>query len=62
MIPSSRQVLLNAFYVIGQGKTFQFRTDDPERLQRNLHKTLKRYKWKGYRVSKDKDFVYISRK
>lgn len=62
MTLSSRQILLNAFYVIAQGKVYQHRSDNPAALQNALHKTLKRYKWKGYRVSKDSEFVYITRK
>ena len=52
-----------AFYAIAQnGKPYTIATDNPKALQNAIHKTLKRYDWKGYRISTNDDSVTVSRK
>jgi hypothetical protein len=59
---TSKDIVLNAIYVIGQGKIYRLKVDDPQKTQRNIHKTLRRYKWHQYRVSIDGEYIVITRK
>lgn len=55
-------IMALAAYVIGQGKPFEKRVDDPQRTAHNIRQMMRRKKWKGYSIKIKDDAIVITRK
>ena len=59
---TTNDIILNARLILVTEPYYRVKVDDPKRVQRNLHKALKRRGMNKLRVSIDGDYIVVTQK